>query len=140
MYPIELVRPMTQELTELGFKSLHSVPEVDQELNKSQGTCLLVVNSVCGCAARNARPAVRVALEKGPRPEKLVTVFAGVDTDATSRAREYLLPYPASSPAMALFKDGKLVTMIERHSIEGRSADMIAADLNKAFEKFCTAQ
>ena len=131
MYPIELVRPMTQELTELGFKSLHSVPEVDQELNKSQGTCLLVVNSVCGCAARNARPAVRVALEKGPRPEKLVTVFAGVDTDATSRA---------SSPAMALFKDGKLVTMIERHSIEGRSADMIAADLNKAFEKFCTAQ
>ena len=140
MYPIELVRPMTQELTELGFKSLLSAPEVDQELNKSQGTCLLVVNSVCGCAARIARPAVRVALEKGPRPEKLVTVFAGVDTDATSRAREYLLPYPASSPAMALFKDGKLVTMIERHSIEGRSADMIAADLNKAFEKFCIAQ
>lgn len=137
MYPPELVRPMSQELTEFGFEPLSSPSEVDEILNASEGTVLLVVNSVCGCAAANARPGAKIAIQNGKKPDKLVTVFAGVDADATSRARDYLLPYPPSSPAIALFKDGSLVHMLERHHIEGRSAYMIAENLAMAFDEYC---
>ncbi len=139
MYPPELVIPMTQELTVLGFKSLLSSDEVKQALSDHQGTALLVINSVCGCAAANARPGVRIALQQGPKPDHLFTVFAGVDRDAVATAREYLIPYPPSSPAIALFKNGKLVHMLERHHIEGRSAQMIADNLAAAFASFCNA-
>ena len=137
MYPIELVRPMAQELNQVGFESLNSPEEVDQKLQGNQGTTLLVVNSVCGCAAANARPGVRIALGQEKKPDHLVTVFAGVDTAATAKAREFLLPYPPSSPAIALIKDGKLVHMLERHHIEGRSAQMIADNLVSAFNMYC---
>ncbi|HRG33892.1 MAG: BrxA/BrxB family bacilliredoxin [Saprospiraceae bacterium] len=137
MYPIELVRPMAQELNQVGFESLNSPEEVAQKLQGNQGTTLLVVNSVCGCAAANARPGVRIALGQEKKPDHLVTVFAGVDTAATAKAREFLLPYPPSSPAIALIKDGKLVHMLERHHIEGRSAQMIADNLVSAFNMYC---
>lgn len=137
MYPKELTEPMAKELTEFGFKGLTSVEEVESAFSKNEGTALLVVNSVCGCAAGNARPAVRHAITSSKRPNKLYTVFAGVDSEATSKAREFLLPYPPSSPAIALFKDGKLVHMIERRHIEGFSAQMIADNLIDAFEKHC---
>lgn len=137
MYPLELVKPMAQELTQFGFESLSSPEQVDQTLESSDGTVLLVVNSVCGCAAANARPGAKMALQNGKVPSKLVTVFAGVDADATARAREHLLPYPPSSPAIALFKDGSLVHMLERHHIEGRSAQMIAENLVTAFDEYC---
>ncbi|MDQ3140647.1 MAG: BrxA/BrxB family bacilliredoxin [Bacteroidota bacterium] len=137
MYPPQLVIPMTQELTQLGFKSLSNVNDVSTTLENKEGTTLLVVNSVCGCAAAYARPGVKMALESGTKPDNLVTVFAGVDREPTEKAREYLLPYPASSPSIALFKNGKLVHMLERHHIEGRSAQMIADNLAAAFKTYC---
>lgn len=137
MYPLELVKPMAKDLTDFGFESLTSTDEVKEVLDKKDGTVLLVVNSVCGCAAANARPAAKMAIQHGKKPDALYTVFAGVDKDATSTAREYLLPYPPSSPSIALFKDGKLVHMIERHHIEGRSAQMIAQNLVAAFDAYC---
>ncbi|GLR16851.1 BrxA/BrxB family bacilliredoxin [Portibacter lacus] len=137
MYPLELVRPMAQELTEFGFESLSSPEEVSKVLADSEGTVLLVVNSVCGCAAANARPGAKIAIQNDSKPDKLVTVFAGVNAEATATARDFLLPYPPSSPAIALFKDGNLVHMLERHHIEGRSAQMIAENLVLAFNEYC---
>ncbi len=137
MYPPELVAPMKAELTGIGFTELTSAHDVDNELNTAEGTALVVVNSVCGCAAANARPAVRMAVNHGKVPTKLLTVFAGVDKEATDQARKYMLPFPPSSPSMALFKDGKLVHFIERHHIEGRPAEMIAENLTAAFDEFC---
>ena len=136
MYPAELVAPMAKDLTEFGFKGLNTPEEVDQILNKKEGSVLLVVNSVCGCAAANARPAAKLAAKHDKTPTEMVTVFAGVDRAATEKAREYLLPYPPSSPSIALFKDGKLVHMIERHHIEGRSAHAIADNLMQAFDHY----
>ncbi len=137
MYPAELVAPMTKDLTSVGFEPLGTPAEVTDVLENQEGTALLVVNSVCGCAAANARPGVKIALQNSKVPEQLFTVFAGVDAEATAKAREYLLPYPPSSPAIALFKDGKLVHFLERHHIEGRSAIMIAENLKAAFNEYC---
>jgi putative YphP/YqiW family bacilliredoxin len=137
MYPAELVAPMKAELTNVGFRELTSADDVDNVLNSAIGTTLVVVNSVCGCAAANARPAVKMAINHSKKPNNLVTVFAGVDKEATEQARRYMLPFPASSPSMALFKDGKLVHFIERHHIEGRPAPMIAENLTAAFDEFC---
>ena len=137
MYPNELTAPMTRDLTEAGFDSLQDPADVDVAMSKKEGTFLLVVNSVCGCAAAMARPGVKLALREGKRPDRLYTVFAGVDRAATERAREYLLPYPPSSPSIALFKDGNLVHFLERHHIEGRSAQMIGENLKAAFEEYC---
>lgn len=138
MYPIALVTPMAQDLTNFGFESLSTPEDVEKFMENQQGTALLVVNSVCGCAAANARPGAKISLQQSEkRPDNLVTVFAGVDTDATAKAREYLAPYPPSSPSIALFKDGKLVHFLERRHIEGRSADMIAANLKMAYETYC---
>jgi len=136
MYPEYLVAPMRQELTKVGFEELKTAEEVEQSL-KTEGTVFVVVNSVCGCAAANARPAASMAAQHGKRPDKLVTVFAGMEKDAVDAARSFMMPYPPSSPSMALFKDGKLVHMIERHQIEGRPAQMIADNLIGAFEQFC---
>ena len=136
-YPEHLVAPMAAELTDAGFESLRAPEAVENLLENTKGTVFVVVNSVCGCAARNARPAAIMATREGKLPEKLVTVFAGVDMDAVERARDFMLPYPPSSPSMALFKDGKLVFMVERHHIEGRPAPMIAEGLKKAFEAYC---
>ena len=137
MYPIELVRPMAADLTNYGFSSLTTAEEVDDILQNDEGTTLLVVNSVCGCAAANARPGAKLALQNGIKPDKLFTVFAGVDLGGSESTREYILPYPPSSPSIALFKDGKLVHFLERHHIEGRSADIIAANLKMAFDAYC---
>lgn len=137
MYPLELVAPMAKDLTDFGFESLGSPDEVDALLSQDKGSVLLVVNSVCGCAAANARPAAKIALNVANKPDKAVTVFAGVDKEAVAKAREYLLPYPPSSPSIALFKDGQLVHMIERHHIEGRSAQMIAENLIEAMNTYC---
>lgn len=138
MYPAELVAPMKSELTEVGFKELLTAEEVDSALNNTKGTTLVVVNSVCGCAARMARPGVRLALQHtSKKPDRLTTVFAGVDRESTQRAREYMLPYPPSSPSIALFKDGKLVYFLERHHIEGRPAELIAENLKAAFNEYC---
>ena len=137
MYPVELTIPMAKDLTEFGFKSLTSETEVIEALENSKGTALLVVNSVCGCAAANARPGAKISIQHDKKPDECYTVFAGVDRDAVDKAREYLLPYPPSSPAIALFKDGKLVHMLERHHIEGRSAQMIADNLKSAYDHFC---
>ena len=137
MYPVELTTPMAQELTSVGFTSLKSATDVDTELTDHEGTTLIVVNSVCGCAAANARPGVKMALQQNKTPDRLTTVFAGVDHDATARAREYMLPYPPSSPSIALFKDGQLVHFLERHHIEGRSAEIIAENLKMAFDRYC---
>jgi putative YphP/YqiW family bacilliredoxin len=137
MYPAELVAPMKHDLTSAGFKELLTAEEVDNTLNKTEGTVLVVVNSVCGCAAGNARPAVKAAVQGDKIPNMLTTVFAGVDKEAVDQARKYMLPYPPSSPCIALFKDGKLVHFIERHHIEGRSAQMIAENLKLAFEQYC---
>jgi putative YphP/YqiW family bacilliredoxin len=128
---------MKEELVIAGFAELHTPEEVDAAINQTQGTTLVVVNSVCGCAAGAARPGVRLSLQGDKRPDNLTTVFAGVDTDAVARARQYFLPYPPSSPSIALFKDGKLVHFIERHHIEGRPAHMIAENLKMAYEEFC---
>lgn len=138
MYPEELVRPMRAELTNIGFDELRSAEEVDSHLKEKQGTTLLVINSVCGCAAGTARPGVAMALQKSAKkPNHLTTVFAGVDMEATAKAREYTLPFPPSSPSIALFKDGELVHFVERHHIEGRSAELIEDHLSGIFEEYC---
>jgi len=140
MYPEELVLPMKKELTDVGFEQLSSADRVEKAVSE-KGTTLVVVNSVCGCAARNARPAVRFAVENSKfKPTHLTTVFAGVDREAVGKAREFMLPYPPSSPSIALFKDGELVHMIERHHIEGRPAEAIAENLMLAFEEYCSPQ
>tara|TARA_A100001011_G_C14320209_1_gene850187 strand:+ start:3963 stop:4376 length:414 start_codon:yes stop_codon:yes gene_type:complete len=136
MYPDEIVRPMKEELTTVGFQELLSPEDVETALS-SLGTSLVVVNSVCGCAAANARPAVRISLNNKSTPDHLYTVFAGVDRDATDAARAKMMPFPPSSPSLALFKDGELVHMIERHHIEGRTAQLIAENLTEAFNEFC---
>jgi putative YphP/YqiW family bacilliredoxin len=137
MYPAELVKPMKEDLTNVGFKELANAAEVDQTLQNAEGTILVVVNSVCGCAAGNMRPGVKLSLQNDKKPANLTTVFAGVDTDAVAQARKYFLPYPPSSPSIALFKDGKLVHFLERHHIEGGTAQMIAANLEAAYDEFC---
>ncbi|MEA5428890.1 MULTISPECIES: BrxA/BrxB family bacilliredoxin [Arcicella] len=137
MYPEHLVAPMRADIVEGGFKELKSASEVDQVLAE-KGTTLVFINSVCGCSARTARPGVKEAVwNSAKKPEHLVTVFAGVDQEATQKVREYHLPYPPSSPSVALFKDGELVHFVERHHIEGRSAEMIAGHLEMVFEEFC---
>ena len=137
MYPAELVMPMKADLTNVGFEELLTPEKVDEVLSKTDGTVLVVINSVCGCAAANARPAAKMAIQHGKKPNKITTVFAGFDSDAVQQARKYMLPYPPSSPSMALFKDGKLVHMIERHNIEGKPAEMIADNLKAAFDEYC---
>ncbi|MFB6258003.1 MAG: BrxA/BrxB family bacilliredoxin [Flavobacteriales bacterium] len=137
MYPQELVAPMKEDLTTEGFQDLTTPEEVDRFLNESNGTVLMVVNSVCGCAAGNARPGVKQALKHEKRPDQLATVFAGVDKDAVEQARKYMLPYPPSSPSIALFKEGKLVHFLERHHIEGQPSDTIAENLQVAFDEYC---
>jgi putative YphP/YqiW family bacilliredoxin len=137
MYPEQLVAPMRAELVSAGVEELKSADAVADAIQNRKGTTLLVINSVCGCAAGSARPAIKLALQSQVKPDHAVTVFAGVDKEAVTKAREYLLPYPPSSPAIALLKDGKLVHMIERHHIEGRMADMIADNLKSAFEQHC---
>ena len=136
MYPPELVKPMREDLTNVGFEELHTAEAVDAAIAK-EGTTLVVVNSVCGCAAANARPAARVSLQNAKRPDNIVTVFAGVDKEATEKAREYMIPFPPSSPCMALFKGGELVHMLERHHIEGRPAELIAENLVDAYNEHC---
>jgi putative YphP/YqiW family bacilliredoxin len=136
-YPEMLVAPMRAELTAQGFVELKTPEEVEDALNNQEGTTLVVVNSVCGCAAGSARPGVLRSISGSKKPHRLLTVFAGQDLEATNKAREYFAPYPPSSPAIALFRDGELVHFVERHHIEGRTADMIAANLEQAYEAFC---
>lgn len=138
MYPEQLVAPMRSDLTSAGFQELKTAEEVDNYLKSNKGTTLLVINSVCGCAAGAARPGVKWALQNSSkRPDSLATVFAGVDKEAVAKAREYTLPYPPSSPSIALFKDGELVHFVERHHIEGRNAQMIGAHLVEVFDEYC---
>ena len=137
MYDPEMVRPMREELTRLGFEELRTPADVDAALTTERAPTLVVVNSVCGCAARNARPAAALAIQHERRPVRLLTVFAGQDADATARARSYFTGYQPSSPQIALFKDGRLVFMLERRNIEGRNAKDIANDLTAAFDRFC---
>ncbi|MGB5819117.1 MAG: BrxA/BrxB family bacilliredoxin [Saonia sp.] len=137
MYPAELVKPMRDDLASAGFEELYTAETVENAI-KQEGTTLVVVNSVCGCAAANARPAAKLSLQNDKKPEHLVTVFAGVDTEAVDAARDLMVPFPPSSPSMALFKDGELVHMIERHHIEGRPAEMIAENLMEAYNEFCS--
>lgn len=136
MYPAELVKPMREELTNIGFNELATPEDVSNALAKS-GTTLVVVNSVCGCAAANARPGVHLSLQSKKKPDHLATVFAGVDSEATKSARDRMVPFPPSSPSIALFKDGTLVHMIERHHIEGRPAELIAENLKAAYTDHC---
>ena len=137
MYPAEIVLPMKAELTDHGFEDLQTPAEVDEAINK-EGTTLVMINSVCGCSAGSARPGVLMAVANAnKKPENITTTFAGFDVDAVKKVREHLLPYPPSSPSIALFKDGKLVHFVERHNIEGRSAQMIANNLIAAFEEYC---
>ena len=136
MYPEEMVRPMKAELVDAGFQDLHTAEAVENAI-KAAGTTLVVVNSVCGCAARNARPGAKMSLDNGKVPTQLVTVFAGVDKEAVDAARQHMFPFPPSSPSMALFKDGELVHMLERHHIEGRPAELIAENLQDAYAEFC---
>ena len=137
MYPPELVAPMKKDLTDFGFTQLVTPDDVANVLDQQSGTVMVVVNSVCGCAAANARPGAKLAMQNEKHPEKAVTVFAGVDKEAVDKARSYMLPYPPSSPSISVFKDGKLVHMLERHHIEGRSAEIIAENLKMAFNQFC---
>lgn len=138
MYPEQLVAPMRLDLTSAGFTELKTAEEVDKLLKDQKGTTLVVINSVCGCAAGAARPGVKWALQNSEkRPGQLTTVFAGVDGEAVARAREYTLPYPPSSPSIALFKDGELVHFVERHHIEGRNAQMIGEHLVEVFDEYC---
>lgn len=137
MYDERLVAPMRAELTRLGVEELRTADAVDAKLKNAQGTTLVVVNSVCGCAARNARPAVAKALQHDAKPDSVTTVFAGQDVDAVQRARSYFTGYRPSSPQIALLKDGQPVFMLERHQIEGRTADAIADDLTGAFDRYC---
>lgn len=138
-YNPALVAPMREEMTSMGARELTTVSEVDATLGDQQGTMLVFVNSVCGCAAGNARPALRLALQHGVRPQQVVTVFAGQDVDATARARQYFAEYQPSSPSMALLRDGEVVQFVHRHQIEGRSPQAIAADLTAAFDRFFAA-
>lgn len=138
MYPEELIAPMRSELTNVGFQEFRTAEEVDNHLKDHKGTTFIVINSVCGCAAGAARPGVRLALDQSDvKPDVLATVFAGNDSAAVAKVRQHHLPYPPSSPAMALFKDGELVHFIERHHIEGRNAKMIGEHLVEVFEHFC---
>jgi bacilliredoxin len=136
-YPVDFVLPMKEELTQLGFRELLTPEDVDAAMGAKTGTTLLVINSVCGCAAGNARPGVALALDQGIQPDRLLTAFAGQDVEATARARSYLHGYPPSSPSMALFKDGELVMMMERKDIEGHSAMEVAQRLAQALETYC---
>ncbi|MDB2494852.1 MAG: BrxA/BrxB family bacilliredoxin [Flavobacteriaceae bacterium] len=136
MYPPELVKPMREDLTNVGFTELHNAEDVNSTLSKP-GTTLVVVNSVCGCAAANARPAAAMSLQNDKTPDQIVTVFAGVDKEAVDAARAHMIPFPPSSPCMALFKNGELVHMLERHHIEGRPADMISDNLKDAYNEVC---
>ncbi len=136
MYPAELVKPMRDDLAMAGFEELYTAEEVKKAIAQ-EGTTLVVVNSVCGCAAANARPAAKMSLQNDKKPDHTVTVFAGVDTEAVDAARDLMIPFPPSSPSMALFKNGELVHMIERHHIEGRPAELIAENLTEAYNEFC---
>ena len=136
MYPAELVKPMREHLTQVGFEELHNAEAVDTALAQP-GTTLVVVNSVCGCAAANARPGAIMSLDNENLPTQTVTVFAGVDKEAVQKTREHMVPFPPSSPCMALFKDGELVHVLERHHIEGRPAELIAENLKNAYNEFC---
>ena len=137
MYPEQLCKPMRKDLTSVGFVELRSAEDVSEMLDKKEGTILVMVNSVCGCAAANARPAAKMSTSSSKKPDVFATVFAGQDIGATAKAREYMHPYPPSSPSIALFKDGNLVHFIERHHIEGRPAEMIAENLTQAFNSYC---
>lgn len=137
MYPEIMVIPMREELTRLGIEELKTGTQVDQALKQSSGTTMVVVNSICGCAAGRMRPAVRIALQNGVTPEKSFSVFAGQDTEATERARSYFTGWPPSSPSIAILRDGQLVYMMPRRDIESREAPAIAADLKAAFDKYC---
>ncbi len=137
MYPEQIVQPMRQELTRLGIEELRTAADVDAKLHDMKGTALVVVNSVCGCAARNARPAIAAAMSHAVKPDVSTTVFAGQDRDATDRARQYFTGYAPSSPSIALLKDGDVVFMLERYKIEGRTSQEIAADLVHAFDTYC---
>jgi putative YphP/YqiW family bacilliredoxin len=139
-YNPTLVAPMRDEMVRMGAKELTTVAQVDEELGDQKGTTLVFVNSVCGCAAGNARPALRLALTHPIRPRQIVTVFAGQDLEATARARQYFAEYQPSSPSIALFRDGEVVHFVHRHQIEGRSPQSIAGDLTAAFEKYCGVQ
>jgi len=136
MYPRELTLPMEKDLTDFGFQALHTEAEVDELLSK-EGTTLVVVNSVCGCAAGNARPGVKISITGDKKPDNIVTVFAGVDKEAVNKARDFMVPYPPSSPSIALFKDGQVVHMLERHHIEGQAAESIAQNLHAAYNTYC---
>lgn len=138
MYPEQLVSPMREDLTIAGFEEFKTAEEVDTHLESHKGTTLVVINSICGCAAGAARPGVKLSLrDSGKRPDQLATVFAGVDHEAVNKMREYTLPYPPSSPSIALFKDGELVHFVERHHIEGRSAEMIGDHLHEVYQELC---
>lgn len=136
MYPEDLIAPMREDLTSAGVRETRTSAEVEENINK-EGTTLVVINSVCGCAAANARPAVKMAATHSKTPDRMITAFAGNDVEAVNKARGLMAPFPPSSPSMALFKNGELVHMIERHHIEGRQADMIADNLKGAFDEFC---
>ncbi len=136
MYPAELVKPMRDDLAMAGFEELYTAESVEKAISQ-EGTTLVVVNSVCGCAAANARPAAKMSLQNDKKPDHTVTVFAGVDKEAVDAARNLMIPFPPSSPSMALFKNGELVHMIERHHIEGRPAELIAENLTAAYNEFC---
>ena len=133
-----LIKPMREDLTRIGVEETRTPEQVEDAINNTKGTLLVVVNSVCGCAAGKARPGVAMALQNAARPDRAITVFAGADIEATATARGHFAPYPPSSPQVALFKDGRLVYMLERHQIENRFADQIAEELTQAFDRFCT--
>ena len=136
-YPEIMIRPMREDLTRLGVEEMRTVDAVDDTIKNSQGTLMVVVNSICGCAAGKARPGVALALQNEKKPDKVATVFAGADIEATERARSYFTGYGPSSPSIALLKDGQVVYMLERYQIEGRDASQIAGELTQAFEKYC---
>jgi len=138
-YPEMLIKPMREDLTRLGIEEARAPEAVDSAIRETEGTLMVVVNSVCGCAAGKARPGVALALDHSARPDRSITVFAGADIEATDRARSYFTGYPPSSPSIALLQDGKLVYMMERYQIEGRNAEQIADELKKAFDKFCAS-
>ena len=137
MYPEEVCKPMREELTSVGFKELKTTQDVDRALQKKEGTLLVLVNSVCGCAAGSCRPGVLLSLDNSKKPDVLTTVFAGQDKEATAKARAYMRPYPPSSPSIALFKDGKLVHFVERHEIEGNLKHVISENLINAYNQYC---
>ena len=134
-----LIKPMREDLTRIGVEEARSPEQVEEAITGTKGTLMIVVNSVCGCAAGKARPGVALALQNDARPDRSITVFAGADIEATAKAREHFAPYPPSSPQIALFKDGRLVYMLERHQVENRVAEEIARELTQAFERFCTS-